>query len=374
MKKGITGEQSALLKGLGILMMIYHHIFSTPELYGLEYYSVLRFGDINVELHLAWFCKICVGIFAFVSGYGMYYVLDKRCGGSARGETLTGYLMSGYREVLRRLGRFYIEYWYVLIIVMGLIFLFDPDAPAFDFGELLLNMLGISCSYNGSWWYVLQYVKMMLLLPLTAAFFHGFPNQAQEKRKWVFYISAAVIALLCLLVGAFWSPGLWNLMLQAGHGLRISFTLTFLSGYVCARFSVYQKLCKNKSRAALRMMGAAALIMSVTARILPARDASYAKLDFLIVPVFVFGVLTLTEEVPRLAAALRWFGGLSAYMWLVHIFFLREVFRPVILFTGVSTGIYLTLTVLAVAAAALLKVPAAVCKAGVKRRNRMKQS
>ena len=50
-----------MLRGLAILMMIYHHIFATPELYGLEYFSVLRFGEVNVELYLAWFCKIALG-------------------------------------------------------------------------------------------------------------------------------------------------------------------------------------------------------------------------------------------------------------------------------------------------------------------------
>ena len=77
MKEGITREQSSVLRGIAILMMIYHHIFATPEIYGFEYFSVLSFGGINVERYVAWFFKIALGLYLFVSGYGMYYVLKK---------------------------------------------------------------------------------------------------------------------------------------------------------------------------------------------------------------------------------------------------------------------------------------------------------
>ena len=50
MKEGMTREQSAILRGIAILMMIYHHVFATPEIYELEYFSVLQFGGVNVEL------------------------------------------------------------------------------------------------------------------------------------------------------------------------------------------------------------------------------------------------------------------------------------------------------------------------------------
>ena len=39
MKNGITKEQSKMIQGLAILMMLYHHLFSTPEIFGIEYFS-----------------------------------------------------------------------------------------------------------------------------------------------------------------------------------------------------------------------------------------------------------------------------------------------------------------------------------------------
>ena len=103
------------------------------------------------------------------------------------------------------------------------------------------------------------------------------------------------------------------------------------------------------------LAGVIALTASVIVRVLLSDDPAYAKLDFLLVPVFIFGFLTLLDRLPRLSAVLRFFGGLSTYMWLIHIFFWKDAFRPLVMLTGVSTGIFLTLAALSAGAAALLK-------------------
>ncbi len=424
MKEGMTREQSAILRGIAILMMIYHHVFATPEIYELEYFSVLQFGGVNVERYVAWFFKIALGIYLFVSGYGMYYVLKKRPVKDPAEESFAGYLFGCYRQSVAKLGRLYAQYWYALVVSMALVFLFDPDAPVFSLKEFLLNMLGVSNSYNATWWYILQYVKMLLLLPLVAALFHRFSNPQQERKKWIFYALTAVAALMCLLAGRFWLPELMDLIIRAAHGLRISFTLIFIVGYLMARFGVYQRISRLKifeagkpgrkvfergaagagvsggrtvserkvsgagasggktvsereafgagvsggrkvsereasgagvSGGKMLFAGVAALAVSVVVRVLLSDDPAYAKMDFLIVPVFIFGVLTVLERLPRLSSVLHMFGGLSTYMWLVHIFFWRGVFRPLVIFTGVSTGIFLTLVALSAGAAALLK-------------------
>ena len=77
MKNGITKEQSKMIQGLAIIMMLYHHLFATPEIFGIEYFSLLNIGGINIEQKMAWFFKICVGIFAFMVGYGYAYSKNK---------------------------------------------------------------------------------------------------------------------------------------------------------------------------------------------------------------------------------------------------------------------------------------------------------
>lgn len=74
MENGITKRQSAVLQGVAILMMVYHHLYS----FAVEYDSLLPFMQVDTVQKIAWFCKLCVGIFAFISGYGMYYVMGRQ--------------------------------------------------------------------------------------------------------------------------------------------------------------------------------------------------------------------------------------------------------------------------------------------------------
>jgi len=347
-----------MLQGLGILMMIYHHLFSDTTFYGMEYFSVLRFGEINIELRLAWFCKICVGLFAFISGYGMYYVLNRQNDSDIlEQESFFGYLIKSFQKVCRKLGRFYLQYWYVLFIITPILFLFVNPSDVFDLKEFIRNMTGLSSSYNGSWWYVLQYVKMMLLLPFAAAFFMKF-TPAEEKKKRIFFTASAFILLLLLLSGFLFFPDLWAGLLNAFQNLRIAFTSVFIMGYLFARFCIYRKLYKCLCidlRIPELLSGGCALILSVTIRVLLAEGPYYARTDFFIVPMFIYGVLSLLKKLPLLSALLFKLGRISSYMWLIHIFFLNDFFRPFVTFTGVSTGIYFSVVLLSAGAAALLK-------------------
>lgn len=63
----MTKNHTKMLYGLAILLMLYHHLFCAGRL-DTEYLSVL--GPV-LEEKLDWFCKICVAIYAFISGYGL---------------------------------------------------------------------------------------------------------------------------------------------------------------------------------------------------------------------------------------------------------------------------------------------------------------
>ena len=66
-------KKSKILYGIAVLMMVYHHMFCIPERLNCEYYSVLNNIYPGLEIKIACFFKICVAIYAFVSGYGIFY-------------------------------------------------------------------------------------------------------------------------------------------------------------------------------------------------------------------------------------------------------------------------------------------------------------
>ena len=72
MTNGLKKEDSAALKGLAVLLLIFHHCYRLAD--RIERYQVDLCGLTTEQLvAIAECCKICVAIFAFVSGYGLMY-------------------------------------------------------------------------------------------------------------------------------------------------------------------------------------------------------------------------------------------------------------------------------------------------------------
>ena len=63
MREGITRQQSYVIQGAAILLMLWHHFFSDIQFCG----DKLFFWNSEVVWRAAWFGKICVALFAFVS-------------------------------------------------------------------------------------------------------------------------------------------------------------------------------------------------------------------------------------------------------------------------------------------------------------------
>ena len=63
-------EASVALKGIAIVMMVLHHCFRVAKLYEGYEVSFFPFGEQQI-VNVAFACKICVSVFAFISGYGL---------------------------------------------------------------------------------------------------------------------------------------------------------------------------------------------------------------------------------------------------------------------------------------------------------------
>lgn len=70
-------EDTIYIKGLAIIFMVLYHLFATEGLL-LEYKTIYKFGGLNVECIIGEFGHTCVGIFLFLSGYGLYKVSIKK--------------------------------------------------------------------------------------------------------------------------------------------------------------------------------------------------------------------------------------------------------------------------------------------------------
>ena len=309
----ITKKQSVMIQGIAVLLMMYHHFFLNPSELALSY------GNVELVKSTAWFGKICVGMFAFVSGYGIYYGLS-----ALQNEKFLTALRLSYRSILLRLLRLFGKYWYVLLVFKAIDFGIrkEPFYPA----EFWKNFFAIEVSYNGTWWYMQQYVLMMLLVPLVHLLFEPFETKERRIKSTFYGVVFGVGIVVCSLLWLQDPEG----FLAFIHELRPSFLAIFFVGYLFSRFSVYKKISEKFSiekistekmsgilNAVIGLVLIAAMI-GLRIRITP--DPSFARYDFVIVPIFVTGVLLLLVQAKVLATASLFVGNYANYMWLIHTF------------------------------------------------------
>ena len=386
MSKGITSKQSVMLQGLAAAMMLYHHLFIRPDMLFVEYSTIL--GETR-EIRLALFCKLCVAIYAFVSGYGMCSVFLRAASEGKKGMRFFTLLRQDYILVLQKLIRFFSIYWFCVLLYFACENLFlGKEKPL---SELLPNLLALSDSFNGSWWYALEYVKILLFLPLLHLLF-VFKNDHEErlKKKWFFLTLFGLLALFLVLALNIFPSWEYHFRLFVNR-LMPSYLLCAAGGFLIARFSLIPSLgklcisllprvqgpvqeetfrrpraggpvqevlpCQSRHLPALASLGGLLLMfLPFLIRYLITVDAMQTSLDFLLTPVFCLGFLLFLGDQKIPAQIFFFIGKHSVYIWLLHLMFLDGFFRNLVMASHTAIGIYLTLLFFSLLCAILLRI------------------
>lgn len=162
MKKDFTSEDTKIVKGLAIILMLMHHLWTFSDRIigdGLKY-SINIMGQSSIS-YLGSFGKICVPLFYFLGGYGIY----KSCQGRKF-------------DIVKKIKKLYISYWKVFLIFIPVGFVFFSKQPfycmdkdicikfaTFSWDECLKNFLGLESTYNGEWWFLKSYVYAIISYP-----------------------------------------------------------------------------------------------------------------------------------------------------------------------------------------------------------------
>lgn len=174
-------EESRALQGIAVLLMLFHHFF----IYSWMFEDVPGFlRHPAVTEHLAWCGRICVGLFSFISGYGMYHALKGK-------ESWK----DNYAACLKRALRLYLRLWTVLalyLILWPAVFHQQPD-----WGRLPWNLTAMDPDYNPTWWFVREYFWMLLCAPLGRMVLLG---NGRQRGTAVGIMAAAVILAGALFV------------------------------------------------------------------------------------------------------------------------------------------------------------------------------
>lgn len=142
----MTKEQTNILKGIAILMMLFLHLFNGSNL--TDVCEPLLFIGSTPLVHII--SKACnpVGIFLMLSGYGLSYTYFR------------GKLSFNGQE--HRLLKLYIHYWIILLIFVSIGSFVRPEKYPGSLSDIIMNVTSISNSYNSETWFLFPYALLSL--------------------------------------------------------------------------------------------------------------------------------------------------------------------------------------------------------------------
>lgn len=343
-----TREDTKQIKGIAILLMLMHHLYLYADRipYGLEVATdIVIMGKELTEI-LGTFGGICVPLYMFLGGYGLYM----KVGSNEQSDYGRNSLVSHYIKL-------YQVYWKVFLIFVPLGYLCFSNQPQycadatisgrfseFSMKTVLMNFVGIDDSIVSEWWFFGAYLF---------ALFAGFVYLETFKKNKRIYIELANIILFHMLVNGVFSPlpwvarfeGLAENVFYVRLLMSGKWSLHLLIGIVFAKYQVFdswymllvEKLGKfERIMLAIFAMGVAGgMYVFLT-------DSGYA---LIVVPIFVFASATLVNSMTILKKPLKLLGEHSTNMWLIHGFFCYYFYPFVKLVYG-SNNAFVALLVL----------------------------
>ena len=318
-----TKENTKQIKGIAILLMMAHHLFAFPDRmpYGTMIQTPFHISGMELTELIGGFGKICVSIYMFMGGYGLF----KR------------YASCEEKKVeCNRLGsdiiKLYKAYWKVLLIMVPIAFMFFSNQGQYCVDEVICtryngwtikdfiqNFFGLSRTFNSEWWFFWSYLL---------ALFEGYIFIEIFKNKKNLYLEIGTVILWSvLLIGVFpvlpFEEGysvLWNNAWYNEICLGSEFVILFFVGIIFAKYSIFEgwktylSQLKKVEKLIVSMLG---IGLAVYVR------QFFLKMEFDIVlaPLFIFVCYVFIEESHFLKRPLGFLGAHSTNMWLVHTFF-----------------------------------------------------
>lgn len=293
-------KDTAVLKGIAICAMLFHHLYAVPP----SLYVNINFADC-----LRWIGelgKVCVAIFLFCSGYG----LSAQYGMSSTFDT-----RFSIKLVVKRLLKFYVNYWAVFIVFVPITILVFNRPLSVPYGEnvnfvkrFVFDIFGIQGfhSYNVTWWFNLLIIIFYLLSPLFYLF-------VKHGKVLAFVFGVLLLRFKNVIPGDFIDIYVWQ--------------LPFLMGML------WQNGEKNLQRVSswlyrhrlwFSLLSVLLVMMLVCVRMFPIlRFWGGTHVDAFLACSISFLVISTIRNLPRLSKVLAFFGKHSMNIYLIHAFVCR---------------------------------------------------
>lgn len=286
----LSKNDTQSIKGIAILLMLWHHLFLTSPEYGAFASS---FAIVS---------KICVALFLLVSGYGLtkqYDLIEKRN------------LLNTVVFLIRRFVSFYLQYWFcfLLVVVVGNVFGFS-FADAYPASRNTLKCLfwdfwgqmGYD-SYLKPWWFNKMIIQLYILFPVLYVILRN-----------CYFAFSGLFAIIIVQLYATTIPG--NVFFLVEGGLP-----AFYLGMLLSRFQIIPDLKKKKWKLASQLVFIF-LVVGILIFYLK-RAVHYPYPALLLRALLALCVVFAYKSFQgHNTSVLRFFGKYSAIMYLTHVLYL----------------------------------------------------
>lgn len=210
-------EKSTIIKGIAIILMIVHHLFAFPDrIQTPSYYLSMPILNNNIAYYIGVFGRICVAIYLFISGYGLYLKYEKE---------------KNFKWVVGNIKNFIINYWLIIFFIFipfGLVL----KKYTVDIKELVLNLTCIKISFISSWWFIRVYFELLILFPIVIKLVDD--NLISSFIKVI--IIPVVLTILRENINIISNP-IINIAFEV-----ISYMPLFMSGILFSKFNIFTRV------------------------------------------------------------------------------------------------------------------------------------
>lgn len=313
-------------KGLAILLMVYHHLFTFPDRISSVYYSpIMIFNGLPLDQLIGMFGKICVSIFLFVSGFGLYQNFLKN-----NSFTL--------KESLKKVIQFLKYYWIIFIIFIpfGLIFFNDQSRYVFNFVDFLLNFFPLTSTYNREWWFAPLYLELLLIFPILVRLIEKSPLLL----NYLSFIGLFLAGFFQNAIVLF--PNNELIQIVMNHiSVLLLWQVVFIVGMYFSKYTVFERinlfLTKIKFDNILFYLALLLICFYIRQFTLPwiieIRGAKisgiYTYGDFILTPILIFSFVKIISQTLVLSKLFKTLGKHSNNIWLTHTFFIYYYFQEI---------------------------------------------
>ena len=299
----IEKEETNIIKGVALIFMFVHHFFTFPDRLtdGISYKGIDIFADLFHDPF-----KICVSLFAFLTGYFYYFNKNKT-----------------FKYSFKKSTDLYINY----IIVLALMLIMDLilKCSALSAKSVILELSLLDMPHMEFCWYVAFYIIAIFLLP-------AYSRISQKNPVTAFLFGVVLPCLICVLtntVKTYINVGSFDAVLDIIAYIR--WFPCVAAGYLFASEKLFQKIDIRHSgnRFTKIVLYLLFMIVPFLARL------GNGSFDFVFAPMFIFGLVSLLKSFKNVKVLfpIAIIGKYSLLMWFIHSIFFnvsKEYTQPIL--------------------------------------------